>query len=80
MNATYSETELMSLYGTFFEGEYGVTTILSVDYIEASSTVADNSPQQFEGHETDFGDPCDPDDPGRGVGSQHSTVRGLSAF
>lgn len=31
---------------------------IKVDFIEASSTVADNSPQQFEGHKTDFGDPC----------------------
>ncbi len=42
-------------------------TVLSVDFIEASSPVADNSPQQFEGHKTDFGDPCSDTDPGQAL-------------
>ena len=49
--------------------------VLKVESIEASSTVADNSPQQFEGHQTDFGDPCDPDDPGQALVVFHKDVR-----
>ena len=50
-------------------------TVVKVNFIEASSTVADNSPQQFEGHQTDFGDPCDPDDPGQALVVFHKDVR-----
>jgi len=32
--------------------------IIKVDAIEAVSSVANNSPQSFEGYKTDFGDPC----------------------
>lgn len=49
--------------------------ILSVEFIEASSPVADNSPQSFEGHKTDFGTPCDPADPGQALVVFHKDVR-----
>jgi hypothetical protein len=50
-------------------------TIIKVDTIEASSPVADNSPQSFEGHKTDFGNPCDPSDPGQALVVFHKDVR-----
>ena len=41
--------------------------VLKVDTIEASAPVADNSPQFFEGHKTDFGDPCFAISPGQSL-------------
>ncbi|MCO5069310.1 MAG: hypothetical protein M9910_11620, partial [Kiritimatiellae bacterium] len=49
--------------------------ILKVDTIEASSSVANNSPQSFEGHTTDLGNPCDPADPGQALVVFHKDVR-----
>ena len=40
-------------------------SILEVESIEASCPVADNSPQTFAGHKTDFGDPCAAASPGQ---------------
>jgi hypothetical protein len=51
------------------------TTVIKVDTIEASSSVADNSPQFFEGHKTDFGNPCDPADPGQALVVFYKDVR-----
>ncbi|MGQ9661871.1 MAG: hypothetical protein ACUVWX_05960, partial [Kiritimatiellia bacterium] len=48
---------------------------LRVDTIEASSPVAHNSPQIFQGHTTDFGNPCDPNDPGQALVIFHKDVR-----
>lgn len=41
--------------------------IVETDNIEASATVADNSPQLFDGHKTDFGDPCAAASPGQSL-------------
>lgn len=41
--------------------------VVRVNHIQASSSVADNSAQLFTGHKTDFGDPCDKDDPGQAL-------------
>lgn len=49
------------------EGDPPQGDINKVDTIEASSTVADNSPQFFEGHKTDFGDPCAATSPGQAL-------------
>ncbi len=49
--------------------------ILSVNFIEASSVVANNSAQNFEGNMTDFGNPCEPDDPGQALVVFHKDVR-----
>ena len=50
-------------------------TVVKVDFIEASSTVADNSPQQFQGHKTYFGDPCATNDSGQALVVFHKDVR-----
>jgi len=50
-------------------------TIISVVDIEASSPVANNSPQFFEGHITEFGNPCEPADPGQALVVFHKDVR-----
>jgi len=45
----------------------GAYAVVKVDFIEADSPVADNGPQEFEGHKTDFGDPCAATDPGQAL-------------
>ncbi len=41
--------------------------VLRVESIEASCPKADNSPQTFEGHKTDFGNPCAATSPGQAL-------------
>jgi len=50
-------------------------TVLKVESIEASSPKANNSPQTFEGHKTDFGDPCATSNPGQALVVFHKDVR-----
>ena len=66
----YLEPLTGSCYGTItisyknekgFYSECDATVyIINVGSIVASSAVANNSPQMFAGHQTDFGDPCSP--------------------
>jgi len=48
-------------------GETGRIIVPKVATIEASASVADNSPQLFDGHKTDFGDPCAASFPGQAL-------------
>ena len=49
--------------------------IVKVDYIEASCPAADNTPQQFEGERTDFGDPCATNNTGQALVVFNKDVR-----
>ncbi len=53
-------------------------TVLKVDFIEASCPKANNTPQQFEGHKTDFGDPCATNDPGQALAIFQKDARDAS--
>jgi hypothetical protein len=48
-------------------GKQGRIIVPKVTTIEASASVADNSPQLFDGHKTDFGDPCAASSPGQAL-------------
>lgn len=52
-----------------------VMTVIAVDFIEASCPKANNTPQQFEGHKTDFGDPCATNNPGQVLVIFHKDAR-----
>ena len=49
--------------------------VIVVDILTASSPVANNTSQCFEAYKTDFGDPCEPDNPGQALVVFHKDVR-----
>ena len=67
---SYYNPGLPAAYGhvnSYFSFQSVRVPTVFVSSIEASCPKADNSPQSFEGHKTDFGDPCAATSPGQSL-------------